>query len=292
MIEMNFENFINEKLGIKEDVTILSDFLYDYLKDIKNENKIIIDGTILPSVSFKISKMIIEFKDYHKIASFDEKYSKLTKDGVEIYLLFNKNEKLVKSIIKHEISHVIDFEIKLSKRVEIFKDKINSFNTSNIISNLRFKIKFDNLCKLIYYSDDGEIKALTHEFHDILDKIYNKHKNINDKNFLFDIIIKNSDVKNIYEEMINYNIFEDLKDISDKIKLKFFNDIINIEKKLYKIKKNKNNKLLIIIKIILFILRGYEKNIDLQGFMYKTQKHINMRGIKLRNNIHRLYGLL
>jgi predicted transcriptional regulator len=287
-MKMNFENFINEKLGIREDVIILSDFLFEYLKEI-HKGKIVIDGKDIPKVSFKISKIFIEFIDEHNyLGSFDEKRTKLTNDGIEVYLIFNnKNNDLLKSTISHELSHLIDHEIKLSKNINSFKDEISASKISNYLNNK----KFENLCNMIYLSDDSEIKSMTHEFYEFLIKEYTKYKNIINKNVLFNMIVYSSTV-NCYNDMINYNIFEDLKDIPEKSKLKFFNDLINWNKKIINIKKNKNNKLTIIIKILYYIIRGYEKNIDLYDIMYKTQKHINMKGIKLRNKIHKIYGLL
>lgn len=288
-MEMNFENYINEKLGIREDVIILSDFLFNYLKDIKKESSIIIDGDILPKISFKVSKIFIKFaKDHGYIASLDERRTKLTKNGIEVYLMFRENEDILKSTINHELSHLIDHEIKLSKRINDFRDEISASKISNYLNNK----KFENLCNMIYLSDEGEINSMTHEFHDLLIDGYNHFKNSKNKNEIFNISIKGSTIKVLYDKMINYNIFEDMKDLSDKEKIKFFNDLINWNNKMIKIKKNRNNKLMIIMKILYYIIHGYEKNIDLHSIMYKTQKHINLRGVKLRNNIHRLYGLL
>ena len=289
MIEMNFEDFINEKLGIRDDVIILSDFLFNYLKDLKKEGIVVINGEILPSVSFKISKLFIEFVENHKyLASFDEKRTKVMKNGIEIYLIFNKNVEVSKSTINHELSHLIDHEIKLSKRINDFRDEISASKFSNLLNNK----KFNNLCNLIYLSDDGEIKSITHEFYELLIESYEKYKINIDKNLIFEYLVNNSTIKKFYDNMINYNIYDDLKDIPDKTKLKFFNDLINWNKKMIKIKKNRNNQLMIVMKILFYIIRGYEKNIDLHDIMYKTQKHINIKGIKLRDNIHRIYGLL
>jgi hypothetical protein len=288
MVELNFENFINEKLGIREDVIILSDFLYDQLKDVDTDKDVIINGKNAPKVSFEISKIFIKFLKYDYVASFDENRTKLTKNGFEIYLIFRKNKDVLKSIIYHELSHLIDHEIKLSKKIMNFKNEIASSKVANLLNNK----KFNNLCDLIYLSDDGEIKSITHEFYEILTIGYKQCKAVSNKNTVFKHLIKHSNVKNLYDSMINYNIFKDLEDVPDKIKLKFFNDLINWNGKSVKIKKNRNNKFMIILKVISYIIYGYEKNIDLNNIMYKTQKHINMKGTKLRNNIHRLYGLL
>jgi len=290
MIEMNFENYINEKLGIRDDVLILSDFLFNYLKDVDKNKMIVIRDEIIPKVSFKISKIFIKFvKNHIYIASFNEKRTKLTKKGIEIYLIFRANEDILKTTINHELSHLIDYEIKLSKRINDFRDKISASKISNYLNNK----KFVNLCNLIYLSDDGEIKSIVHEFYEFLIENYKKFgKKEEDKNKLFNYLIENFNVKKLYDDMINYDIFEDLKNIPDKLKIKFFNDLINWNEKIMKIKKNKSSEWIIIVKIIYYIIHGYEKNIDLNSIMNKTQKHINTKGIVLRDNIHRLYGLL
>ncbi len=287
MIELNFENFINEKLGIREDAVILSDFLYDYIKDFDRNKTIIIDGVDIPKVSFKISKIIIEFVNYDYVGAFDEKRTKLTKDGIEVYLMFRKNDSIQKSSISHELSHLIEHEIKLSKRINDFNSRVASSKISNLLNSK----KFDNLCNLIYLSDDSEIRSITHEFYTLLRNLRDSYSDV-DKNKFFEKVINYSNIKDRYDKMINYDIFDDLKNISDKVKINFFNDLINWEKKLYKIKKNKNNKLIIILRVIFYLIHKHDRDIDLHTIMYKTQKHINSKGVKLRNNIHRLYDLL
>ena len=124
MIYLDFNDFINEKLGINNDVIVLSDFLYNILKN-KNKKKIEITNGI-PTVSFKINKIIINyFNNSSDIATFlDKKYSKLTKDGIIISLSFNKNIEIEKRDIYHELSHLIDHEKKLSLRIKNFRDTI------------------------------------------------------------------------------------------------------------------------------------------------------------------------
>jgi len=286
MIYLNFEDFINEKLGIHDDVIILSDFLYNILKKNKKEKIVIKDN--IPEVSFKISKIIINFHSSNDVnAYFNERFTTLKDNGFEIYLSFNKNIELKKRAISHELSHLIDHEIKLSKRIKEFKDVLLSSKFANIFNNK----KFNNLCYLIYLSDEGEIKAHVHQFYEIFqesfDDIKFDDKNY-DKNKIFEFLLDETGVKKLYTKMINYNIFEDLKSIPDKLKLKFFNDFLNINKNIYNIKKTPS---LSTIKMIFHLLFGKKNDLNLEDFMFKTQKHINERGIILRDKIHKLYGL-
>mgnify|MGYP001331342563 CR=1 FL=1 len=286
MVELDFENFINEKIGIRDDVVILSEFLYNFLKD-KDKEKIVIENNF-PPTTFKISKIIIQFINYQHLGTLDEKRTKLTNDGIEIYLIFNKTNDLSKSIIYHELSHLIEKEIKLSKRIDDFKNVIAASKISNFLNNKNF----DNLCNMIYLSDDSEIKSITHEVYASFEGGFNILKeNGWNKNDIFNFLIKDSNIKNVYDSMINYNIFEDLRDVSDKNKIKFFNDLINWDRKIIRVRK-KEIPAFLFIRYQIYQIYHKNNKISLNDIMYKTQKHINMKGMRLRNNIHRLYGLL
>lgn len=284
MIYLDFENFINEKLGIRDDVIILSDFLFDILKD-NGKKKIVIKNNI-PKVSFRISKITINFHSLDDVlAYFNEQYTKLTEDGIEISLTFNKDIILNKYLINHELSHLIDHEIKLSKRIKDLKDRVLSSKFSNIFNDR----KFNNLCQMIYLSDDGEIKAYVHQAYEIFERSFNYMLKLGyDKNKIFETLLMETGIQKIYKDMINYNIYDDLKNVPNKLKIRFFNDLINIDKKIYNIKKSPN---LSKIKLFFYIFFSKKNDLDLNDIMFKTQKHINDKGIIFRNKIHRLYGL-
>jgi hypothetical protein len=283
MIYLEFEDFINERLGINNDVLILSYFLYNILKYKNKKNFEIIKD--IPKVSFIISKIIINFNSGNIEAFFNERYSKLTTDGVIISLSFNKNVDVKKSIINHELSHLIDYEKKISLKITKFKDNISASKISNIFNQKQF----DNLCNLLYLSDDGEIRSFTHQIYEMINDIMiDMIKNEYDKNFIFKQVLIESGVKDLYTKMINYDIYDDLKNISDKSKLNFFDKFINLNKKMYTIKKNPH-----IHKLLIFFYYFFtkENDLNLDYIMKKTQSYINDKGIKLRNNIHRLYDL-
>jgi len=218
-------------------------------------------------------------------AFFNERYSKLTDNGMIISLSFNRNVELKKSTINHELSHLIDHEKKISLKIKKIRDNI----ISSKISNLFNKKEFDNLCNMLYLSDDGEIKAITHQMHNMIDEVMLEMlKDGYDKNFIFEHVLVESGIKNLYEKMINYDINKDLENVSDKVKINFFNGFMNLNKKMVKIKRYPLiHKLL----IIFYYLFSKENNISLDIIMRKTQKFINNKGIEFRNRIHRLYGL-
>lgn len=202
-----------------------------------------------------------------------------------ISLSFNRNVELKKSTINHELSHLIDHEKKISLKIKKIRDNI----ISSKISNLFNKKEFDNLCNMLYLSDDGEIKAITHQMHNMIDEVMLEMlKDGYDKNFIFEHVLVESGIKNLYEKMINYDINKDLENVSDKVKINFFNGFMNLNKKMVKIKRYPLiHKLL----IIFYYLFSKENNISLDIIMRKTQKFINNKGIEFRNRIHRLYGL-
>ena len=113
--------------------------------------------------------------------------------------------------------------------------------------------------------------------------------NIMDKKEIFKSFIDGLSYK--YEDnpymLINYDIYDDLKDVSDKDKIKFFSYITNIEK----IKKDYNNKFTQLYYILKYIFSNQDSTTNLNSIMYKTQKHINKQGKKLLHKITRLYDL-
>jgi hypothetical protein len=287
MIQLKFEHYINERLGIREDVIILSDFLYEYLKNNKRED-IIIEKKDIPKLGFDINKIYIKFKKLKYIATFDTRRTTLTKNGLNIYLIFNVDVDITVDTIYHEVAHLVEYDIKISKRIYNFIDKKFSYEVSNIINNN----KFNNLITFIYFSDESEIVSFTHQLYSELMELSKTLNNFYDKKELFEYVIDKSEFKEIYNNMINYNIFDDLKDISEKDKVRFFNDVINLDKKMIKFKYRKINRLYVVYNIISYILNRNQQDIDLETIMYKTQKHINKQGVKLKNKISKLYDFL
>ncbi len=149
--------------------------------------------------------------------------------------------------------------------------------------------KFDNLCNLLYLSDDGEIKSHVHEFYEILDEnLKEMLKYGYSKNDIFKKIIDDTEINTLYNSMIDYDIFKDLQEIPEKTKIKFFEKFINFNKNMYKIKKYpKISKIF----ILFYYLFADINDLNIDNIMKKTQKHINDRGILFRNKIHRLYSI-
>jgi len=275
---IDFEEYLCERLGVNEDVHILSEFLYNKLKD-ENKNKVVIEKDFPENISFKIKKIIIEFKsdvDYN--ASFNKSRSKLTEDGYILYLIFNREGNLMDNLY-HEFTHVIKFD-KLTIK------KIKGFNSNVDASDYFDKKKFKRLIGCIYMSDESEINAAVAEFYSKISKFFKSSNNTN-KSVLFKSYIKNLD--RYSDELINYNIFEDLENISDKDKLYFFRKFTKIRN----IYKESDNKLLIAYKLIkMFILDKPDNRITLYYAMCSLQRFINKQGEKLKLKTHKLYDLI
>ena len=269
---LNFENYITEKLGISEDVLILYNFLskFDF-----NKNRIIIDNNI-PKTTFQISKIIINIKNDY--SSFNVSRSKLIKNGFIIYL--NIKDDNIEASLFHELTHVIKFQNLTNKKIKMLSSSIN-YNDE----------RFKKLLDILYYCDESEINSkLSEIYKKILDisKFY-KDNFIIDKNELFSKIISEKLISEIgeIEYIKKYNIFEDLKNISDKDKIKFFKYITNIKKiKSY----NKIKAIIEIIKLILF--NKENENVNISTIMQKTQKYIDIQIGKLERKVHKLYDMI
>jgi len=275
---IKYNNFLTEKLGVNSDVIVLSHFI---MNEIKNNNFIITKN--IPETTFKIHKIIIKpIKSDHVRAGFNVSYSKLTKDGYIIYIMINKgiiteyNE--LKNALYHELTHVIKFQNLTNKKLKL---------TTSYISNYPDK-RFKKLIHLLYYSDDSEINAKVAE---IYSEIENEIDYFNgDKNYFFTKYIEQIYSDDINPKtLINYDIFNDLSDISDKDKIKFFNHLVNIKK----IKNSNDNNFIKIIKMIKYILFNKDDNSQsLNQIMKNIQFHINKQGTKLDEKIKKLYDLI
>jgi len=263
----NYNNFITEKLGVNDDVIILSDYI---LNKINNKEDITLTN-IPDNLSFKINEIIIKFIDSSKYGGwFNSSRSKLTKNGFNLYLSLNKNDNDLKKILYHELTHVIKFMNLTTKKLKM---------TSPI--NYYFDKRFNNLLQMLYYSDESEINAkIADIFSEIEDSINPKYS----KKLQFSLIMKEMTLP---KTLINYDIFDDLKDISKKDKIKFFQYITKIKN----IKKDYNNKFLQLTQLIKYEIFNSE-DINLNKVMSSTQYFINNQGKKLERKMHELYDLI
>lgn len=272
---INYKNFIFEKLGVNDDVIKLVNFILPLISDKKNIN--ITEN--IPKTTFKISKINIKFISKKDISgAFVESKSKLTKDGFIIFLLLNKNED-IKSSLYHELTHVIKYQNLTNKNIKMISKNYSYPDR-----------RFDKLLYYLYYADDSEINARVAQIYsEIEDHIKDMQHLVNKKDIFktyIDGLIYDED--NNPHMLIEYNIFDDLKNISEKDKIKFFRYITEYDK----IKKTSNSKLKILYNIILQILFNKQNSsIDLNSIMKKTQDYINTQGEKLFKKLTKLYDL-
>lgn len=275
---INYNNFLFEKLGINDDVMSLVNFLLQFIYQSKDKKLTIAEN--IPKTTFKINKIIIEFINNKDVdGAFIESRSKLTNKGYDLYLMINKDSD-IKSNLYHELTHVIKYQNLTNKKIK--------FLAKNNITYI--DKRFDNLIYLLYYSDDSEINAKVAEIYSKIEENIELSSKSIDKKLIFKTYM-NKLKYDRYDSpymLINYNIFEDLRDVSDKDKIKFFSYITNIKN----IKRSTNNKILMIYRIIKYIIKNdYTINSDLDSIMLRTQKHINYQGEKLLRKIMKLYNL-
>jgi len=267
-----YDEYIVERLGVNDDVIKLTDFLIDHIV----ENKSYIFKTDkLPKLSFKINKLFI---DFGKVNSFNSSKSKHTKNGFNIYIQLNSFEDFFswKEILSHELTHVLKYT-----KLTLKKQKLLSHDFT--YSDERF----NKLISLIYSSDESEINAN-------VSQIYYKYKDIENiekfdlKMKNFKELIKQDEYMKISNQMINYDIKNDLKNISEKDIYYFFKHISNKKR----MRKSKN-KIKDFFKIIYNIINDRQNEIDydVSSVLHQTQKYINSQGEKLKRNLYRLYDL-
>lgn len=270
---IKFENFLTEKLGINDDVIFLVNFILNEINDKDKETLII--NKIPNKTSFKINKIKINFINNNDVkGGFNSSRSKYTKDGYDLFLYLNINTD-IKSTLYHELTHIIKYQ-------NLTKKNIKMLSNNNLYPDYRF----DKLLYLLYYSDDSEINAKVSEIYSKIEDLM-KDNLINNKEIFKTYIDNLIFMENDNPQMlINYDIFKDLKDISDKDKIKFFNYITTLKN----IKKTTNNKFFIFFKMINHILFN-KKDLNLEKILTRTQNHINSQGEKLLKKLSKLYDL-
>jgi len=265
---LKYNDFLTEKLGISSDVLYLIRFLLPKL----NGKDTIIDN-IPDDLSFKINKMFIKFTN--KNSGFDISRSKLTENGFNLYIILN-NKYDIKSTLYHELTHVIKYQSLVKKNIKLLS------------KNYKYENKnFDNLLYLLYCSDESEINAKVAEIYSKIEDEINGMSNFISKKEIFSSYIKhNLNDSDNPKILINYDIFEDLKNVSNYDKIKFFKYISDINK----IKKNYNNKFIQFIMCVINDKTNLDE-MDLDIIMIRTQHYINSQGEKLLKKITKLYDL-
>lgn len=161
---------INERLGVNDDVIILSDFIVRELYG-KPDGTYVFNKKEIPetNLGIDINKMTIKYKriekkDYSNImkknkgvilGALDVSHSKRFKSGnVELVLVLSN---LKKSVIYHEINHALQF-VKLGKS-NMIKKNISHTSMEMMKPNYEYTKKLGMLSHMVYRSIDLEVSS-------------------------------------------------------------------------------------------------------------------------------------
>jgi hypothetical protein len=311
---------INERLGVNEDVKILTEFLHKKLENLK-PGKYTLTKNDLPNLNelniFKLIIVIIpRFTNKGYSGKFDVGLSKNTSDGVVGRLEFHA--KPSKQTIVHEITHLFQFTkntnlAKLSRQnllVSTAKNNLISFNGK--ITKTEEPI-IEKFLDMIYLSDSHEVDARVSEIYSDIernkekikqfDDIINTTNNVDVKNqsekikggFSLEKTIKDSSAMYEANTLINYNIFDEFSKLSDEKTIMFFSLIKHFERDFTHIDKALDR----IIVFIKTILKSASININPQSvrilsdddvlqMMKKYNQRFHSQGDKLKRKLYKL----
>jgi hypothetical protein len=282
---MNYEKFlIIERLGINEDVELLS----NYLKSKIGSISIVIDNIPL-KLSKPINKIFITIiNKKESIASFDIKRSNLTDSGWNLYFNFQTNPTI--DIISHEVNHAYQF---------IMKGREKSIQTLNKIKASRHSLNFlpfgqrngklNEVVDLIYYLNDAEINSFVVEIYADIKELSKRYKI--DKE-TFTKLIEKSEPYNICKFVDSINLSSYLNDISIDNKIKFFSILKEKEKELKNGETNFKQKIVKLFKMIFHTNTKSMENIELEATIKKWDNYFKSQSNKLRKKLFRLYDLM
>lgn len=200
----NFNEYINESLGVNNEVKILTDYIYDYLVENHNDKndikKKIILKDIKLSLSFKLNKITMIFKKFKNkdkdiIAQFSQlKSKKYDDDTYNLFLIFNTKHELYRSVIRHEITHAFQY-ITLN---DFDNYDFKTVAYGRISTHLKY---YDKLKNVMYRCNKIEISAYFNQ--DVDDLEYQVYE-LNNTNI--DELIEYSNITLNYNLIKNYNI--------------------------------------------------------------------------------------
>ena len=310
----NFDDFILETLGINLDVKTLSDYIYNKISSSIDSKIITIFDNEVKTEKIVIDKIIIKIFNNKLKMSDDEKYntvsvfridkSELTEKG--LYAVIECYGIPTIYTIYHELNHALQFYYVGKQNSERRANRLKSFNI--ISDKLEFK-KMQDFVIMYYISEDSEINSfISEDYKRLKDKLL-QSKNINDnifkkdfKNTFYDEIfkqyIKNTESYIHYQQLKDYDIYEELKNVSKSDMISFFNAVEDESIFLKKFYKNNfwNKIRLIINNINNFDNKRIEfvDNIDdrYNSLMKKYDNRFKTKSNLIFNKLTKLYDIL
>lgn len=285
---LKYTDFLKESLSVNNDVKILSEFLYSYLKD-KPLGLYKIYNNI-PEIfnASEITVSIVEKNDKY-VGELDVTESKLKNDKWIFHLNIVKKSNI--DVYYHEVNHLLQ----LSKRgkKDMIKDinRINSFKNSNITF---FKNIFIDFCRMIYLSSNMELDSIVAETYARIKHIFNEyHENQNINNDMFIYYVKQTNGWDISLKLINFKFDNTNLDSETLYKFLCYAEKIkdDLDKTKIDSKSNQSNKLTVILKSFWYAFNTLKQNNIKPTYNIEYyEKYINSQGRKLQHKLMKLYG--
>lgn len=289
---MSYERFmIIERLGINQDVELLSNFLKS-----KISNRSLTITNIPLKLSKPINKIVIYIKNPKDInAAFDIGKSGLTKNGYNLYFIFPSNPSI--DLISHEVNHAYQFMMKgREKSIQSLHRLRSARLASGLLPFGGKNSKLNEVVDLIYYLSDSEIDSFTTEIYTDIKELSKRYK-IDKKSFVS--LVSESEPYKICKFIDPIKLSDYLSDVSIDDKIKFFSVLKEEESRLKGI--NIKNDLFRKLTDLYHFIKTYVLNIDpvkkieldnLNLTIDKWDKYLKIKSDKLKKKLFRLYDLL
>lgn len=276
---LNYELFlVIEKLGISDDVSKLTEYIYNIFKG---------DKLYLTNIPLKLHKPINSitiktFESENYKALFNLSKSKETKKGLDLIFTFQKDT--TKDIIQHEVQHAYQFSIQGKEKSLKKLDDIRSARYSmGLLTGTERDTIIKDFVYLIYFLNDDEIEAFVNETYRNLKELYVSKID-------FYPLLQRTEAYQVCNSIKRYNIFDRFSYVDKETKVKFFTYFRNEEHRLKKLKKDSFFKR--IIRNLKFIFdKDLMNDKELFNSMKKWDKYIENQNNKLMKKLHRLYDL-
>jgi hypothetical protein len=275
-------DFLNEKLGYREEVSLLTDFIWKKFKE--GERKIDCREFAKNNLSFEIDTIYLDIiKDSQSDAAmsiyYDDEEYKLNKSAlIDINIHYHPTI----MCLEHEIKHLFDFIINNADYLRTKKAFIP-------FQNFQKNDKLINIITVSYIVQTDEIGAYLHS--DIRNYKKNKNKYKTVKKF-----VMHSSTYYNYKFLIDTDIRNDISSLTFQEKLEFmhvYDKLMHIIK--YIEKKDFFSKLKSKIKELLKVKDYEDKQYSEQqvdAFFNKFIKDIEIKKKLLLKNLGRLYTII
>ena len=282
---------ILERLGISQDVEVLS----NYLKSKITDKSLTIDNIPL-KLSKPINKIFIDInrnRNSNTEAHFDIGRSSLTNKGYDLYLVFSPNPTL--EFISHEVSHAFQFIMKGREQSLHDIDRLKSAKLAKGLLPFGAKnSKLNEVVDLIYYLSDSEIDSYVVELYSHITQLSKKYKI--DK-VTFQLLVKGFESYEVCKFVDSIELSEYLKDIPIEDKIKFFSILKEEEFRLknINIKNNLFRKISNFYHFFKMVIKSEPvKKIEVDELhlvIDKWNKYFKIKSSKLKMKLFRLYDL-